>query len=262
MELTQAVRWRTLVGKAGALFALLAMLSVVDGLVAQFREPANLIRMLPGETVDVNGPLRQAVSNLKDMTYTSTSEHLSLTFDALHRGYFLGGDMWRGQLHASPDTPPGEYFLSVMVWGRPAAAPPLTFRILVYANPSSRQTQAKSLWRRYAGVSPWLAAAAFLPGILLAFGGVFLLSQKIESLMLKMGRAEVYRVVKRDGEYLITFGLGTAHGVHPGATLTLLDPEGQPLGLVTVLEASATEAAASISIERKIEPGYLVARGA
>ncbi len=261
MELTRIARWRNYAGKVGALVALLAMLSVLDGLIARFREPADLIRALPGDTVEVNGPLRQAVPSLRDMTYTSTSEHLSLTFDALQRGYFLGGDMWRGRLTVSPQTPPGEYRLSVMVWERPAAAPPLTFRILVYADMSSRQTQSKSLWLRYAGISPWLAAAFCLAGILLAFGSVFLLSQKIETLLAQQGRAEVYRVVKKDGDCLIAFGLGRAHGVQVGATVTLLDPEGQPAGQATVVEVTDTDAAAAVSTTEDIQPGYLVVLG-
>jgi len=261
MELNRVARWRNYAGKAGALFALLAMLSVLDGLIARFREPADLIRALPGEMVDVNGPLREALPSLKDLIYTSDSEDISISFLELQRGYFLGGNMWRGRLTVSPQTPPGEYRLSVMVWERPAAAPPLTFRILVYADPGNRQTQAKSLWRRYAGVSPWLAAAFCLPGILLSFGGVFLLSQKMEALLTRVGRAEIYRVVKKDGDWLIAFGLGSTHGVKVGATVTLLDPEGLPVGQATVVEVTATDAAAAVSTPQEIHPGYLVVLG-
>jgi len=259
MDLTQAARWRNYAGKAGALFALLAMLSVVDGLIARFREPADVIKVLPGESANLNGPLGEEVRGVQDLTYTSDSEHLTLTFAALHKGYFLGGAMWQGQLHVSPRIPPGEYRLSVMALGKTSPRPPQTFRIQVYADPVSRQEHAKSLWRRYAGVSPWLAAAFCLPGILLSFGGVFLLSQKMEALLLQMGQAEVYRVVKGEGDYLISFGLGTAHGLKAGATLTLFDPEGHPVGQVEVLEVSATDAAARISTEREIKPGFIVA---
>jgi len=259
MDLTQAARWRNYAGKAGALFALLAMLSVVDGLVAQFREPADLIQALPEDQVAVNGTLRQEVRSLQDLTCTSDSPHLSLVFDALHRGYFLGSDMWRGHLTVAPGTPPGEYRLRVAARNPATPAPPQTFRIRVYADPTSRQQAAKSLWRRYGGVSPWLAAAALVPGVLLSFAGVFLLSQQMEALLARAGRAEVYRVVKKDGEYLIAFGLGTAHGLKVGANVTLLDPEGLPAGQATVAEVADRDAAAATSQE--IRPGYLVVLG-
>jgi hypothetical protein len=259
MEQTQVARWRTLAGKAGALFAFLAFLSVVDALVAQFREPAHLVRLLPGETVDLNGALREEVGGLGDLTFTSDTPHLALDFVALHRGYFLGGDMWRGRLRAAPGISPGEYRLRVMAKNPVSPAPPLTFTVRVYADELSRQQAAKSLWRRWIGIPPWLAAAALAPVILLSFAAVFLLSQKMEALLAQRGRAEIYRVVKKDGEYLIAFGLGRAHGVKVGATITLLDPGGWPAGQATVVEVVDRDAVATTPQE--IQPGYLAVLG-
>lgn len=257
MTLEQASRWRNLVGKAGALLCAFVFLAVLDGLIARFREPPGVIKVLPGSSVEINGPATAEVRDVRDLSYESSSQHLHLSFAAVHKGYFLGGDMWRGHLKVSPLIQPGEYHLSVRPRGQTPPPPLPPFRILVYPDSISLQQSYTSFIQRYVGHSPWLVALGLLPLALLAFGAVFFLSQKMADLLAQSGRAEVYRVLRRDEGFEIHVGLGTKHGVHPGALLAITDETGQMLGTVAVEEASWDSSWATLKTEQEIRPGYL-----
>lgn len=260
MNLDQASDYRNLLGKVGALLCIIAFLSILDGLIARFREPPHVLKVLPGTSVEINGPVAEEAAGVQDLTYESTSEHLTVKFEEMHKGYFLGGDMWRGQLTVSPQIRPGEYRLIVSPKGSKAVQPPPAFRVMVYADPLSLQRSEKSLIQRHLGFSPWGAAAAGVPVILLTFGLVYYLSGKRESLLAQGGRAEVYRVVRREGDSVICFALGTAHGVMPGTRVTIFNDEGQPVGTARVEEASVTGAIAVAAAGQEIKTGYIVSR--
>ena len=258
MDLDQVSRWRNLAGWGGALFFLLAFLALLDGLIGQFREPANLIKLLPGLTAEIDGPLEEEVPGVQELIYFSDSDLLTLSFATVHKGYFLGGNLWRGQITASPRLRPGEYHLTVASRKSTSKEATLGFRIMVFADPLSLQRSSKSLIRHHTGMSPWGAAAACLPGILLASGMVLYLSQARERLLAQRGRAEIYRVIRKDGGFEIHFGLGTEHGVHPGLQLQVHNSQGKAVGLARVEEATPTDAIALVSAAQEIRPGFIV----
>ena len=258
MTLDQISRWRALLGKVGACCCLLLFLAVLDGLVARFREPPNLLKALPGMTLEINGPLEEEVADVRELTYTAGSPHLRLSIETVHKGYFLGGDMWRGRLQIDPRTPPGEYHITVGVKGKTPVKPLPPYRVLVFADPLSRQQSYKSLIQQHTGLSPWAAAAGFLPAILLSFGGVYYLSQRYNNLLAGLGRAEIYRVASREGEYVIGFGLGTAQGLQAGSKIDIFDEDQQAVATGKVEEATATDSLAVVATEREIKPGYMV----
>ena len=103
-------------------------------------------------------------------------------------------------------------------------------------------------------------AAGCLPGILLAFGAVYLLSGRREALLAASGQAEVYRVTRGDDGYEIHFGLGTDHGISPGAKVTIYDVAGQPVGTATVEVCNQKVSVALATSDQPIKAGYLVSR--
>jgi hypothetical protein len=260
MDLDQASRRRNLAGWAGALFFLLAFLALLDGLIGQFREPANLIKLLPGLTVEIDGPLEEEVPGVQELTYFSDSDFLTLSFATVHKGYFLGGNLWRGQISASPRILAGEYHLTVAPRRSTSPVATLGFRIMVFPDPLSLQLSSMSLIRRYTGISPWGAAGLCLPAILLAFGAVFYLSTQLDQLLAQKGRAEIYRVIKRDGSFEVHFALGTEHGLQPGLELRVYNPRGKAVGLARVEKATPKDAIAGVITDQEIRPGFMISR--
>jgi hypothetical protein len=260
MDLDQASRRRNLAGWAGTLFFLLAFLALIDGIIAGFREPANVIKLLPGMTAEINGEVQEEIRGVQDLTYLSDADDLKVTITALHKGYFMGGDMWRGQITVGPRIQPGEYHLTVVPRQSASSRATPAFRIVVFADPLSLQHSSKALVRRYTGWSSWAAAAACLPGILLAFGALLLISQKIDRLLARQGRAEIYRVLRKDGVFEIHFGLGTEHGVRPGLELQVFNPKGKSVGLARVEEARPADGIALMTSDQEIRAGFFISK--
>jgi hypothetical protein len=260
MTLEQATNRRNLLGKLAAALGLLMFLAMLDGLVARFREPANVFKVLPGETVEINGPLVEEIKDLRELTYQASSSHLAVRFVALHKGYFLGGDMWRGELRANGKITPGEYELRVLTPGGAGLKPLPPFRIMVFFDKETRQRRAPSLVLRFTGTSPWAAALAILPLALAVGGGVFLMSQRIETLLAQQGKAEIYRVLRRDDGLEIHFGLGMAHGLRPGDRVAVRDGQGRQVAGAEVQETRETSAWALVPGDREVKEGYIVTR--
>lgn len=260
MTLEQARRWRLLVGKIAALFIVLMFVALFEGLVAKFRQPFNEYEVLPGNVVDMNGPLPQESQDLQDLSYASDSEYLQVSFTETHRGFWLGGAMWRGKLRVNPLTPPGKYTLTVMQKTGASDKPPLQFHIVVYPDSLSLKQNSRSVIQRYLGVSAWAVVCLFLALIGLAVGAVFFLANNVEKLMAQRGQAEIYKVERLEGGYAIAFGLGTRHGVNPGDQVSVLDPQGNYLGPAQVQKSSAQDSVGLATLDQNISPGYLVSR--
>ncbi|MDO9533369.1 MAG: hypothetical protein Q7O12_14750 [Deltaproteobacteria bacterium] len=260
MDLGQVTRWRDLASKIATALCVIALLGLVDGLLVAFREPADLVKVLPGASVEINGELTDEAHQVEDLTFTSDSDQLKVIFEAIHKGYFLGGDMWRGRLIVGPNISPGEYNLSVLPMRTVSPRKAPAFRILVFADALSLQKSSTSVIRRWFGISAFNVSAGCLPGILLAFGAVYLLSGKRDALLAASGQAEIYRVTKGDDGYEIRFSLGTAHGISPGARVAIHDAGGQPVGTATVEVCNRKVSVAQATSDQSIKVGDLVSR--
>jgi hypothetical protein len=263
MDLEQVNKWRDLASKIGAAFCVIALLALVDGLLVQFREPANVVKILPGLSVALDGELTDEAHGVEDLTFTSTSDQLKVTFEAIHKGYFLVGDMWRGRLLVGTQISPGEYSLAVIPKRTVSPRKAPAFRIIVFPDALNLQKSSTSLIRRWFGISAFMVAAGCLPGILLAFGAVFLLSGKEDALLAAAGKAEIYRVTRTENGFEIRFSLGSNHGVGPGSRLSILGADNSPLGTVEIQESSLTDSwgiVRTAGIDQKIKVGLMVSR--
>ena len=257
MDLAGLGRWRRIGGRVGAFLCVLLVLVLLDALLGQFRKPFNVYQVLPGETVEVNGPLDEKVQGVQDLTYEAASPELTLTIEVVHRGYWLGGEMWRGRLKVSPQIQPGKYHLTVKVKNKTYPSPPLALVIKVHPDQISRQRSSLSLIERHTGLSPWRLALGMLLGVALAFGAVFMLSMQMDTLLAQEGQAEIYRVKAQEGYWEISFGLGAQHGLQPGDAVTIMDETGQTLGSGEVREVSPKDAVAVVSSTYEPKPGWL-----
>lgn len=257
MTPTQISLWRNWTGKFGAFLCAILVLALFDGLYAQFGSMPNVFQLLPGESTGVNGPLKDELKGVDELSYTSDSSSVRVVFETLHRGFWLGGAMWRGTLHTDPRITPGSYEVKVNLAKQPDK-PIAVFVAKVYQNARSMHLDSKSFILRYADISPWFAAVAALGLLFLTLGAVYLMSGKRDRLLLLEGKAEVYHIVDKEYGREIAFGLGTLHGVCAGGHVTLLDRDGTAIETLEVKAASEKDAVALVGSECKVEPGYLV----
>lgn len=262
MELQKVIFWRTWAARLAALFCGVAVLGLLDGLVAQLRTPANLLHTLPGTTVPLDGPAPAAAQVPADLTAkddTRRPEALKVQVTDLHRGYFLGAHRWRGTLTVSPDLPPGRYALAVFAAQNPGQGGAV-FGVVVHPDQESLRRSSLSLLQSHLDLSPWKLSLGCVPLILAAFALVFFMSQRLEGLLAGQGLAEIYRVVRKEGFLEVAFGLGTDHGVGPGQRLKLLGPDRRQVGEVEVRESSPRDSWGVIGADQEVTPGFLVSR--
>ena len=260
MDLQGTLHWRIWVGRLAALFCLFLLLAFLDAFLARFLEPSQNIAVLPGETQQISGPVTEKIDHPQQLSYSSSSRELKVTFEEIKKGFWLGGLIWRGRLAVGSAIQPGKYTLVVPALQTPPSKSPVRFQVEVFKDQGSLNKNSKSWVRRLLGINPWLVALFMLSPVLAAFGAVFLISQKIERLLAQERKAEIYRVQKGDGVWLITFGLGQNQGLSPGSSLLLLDDQGQTIGQVTVREVSENQAVAAAGMETGVRPGYFVSQ--
>ncbi len=260
MDLQGTLHWRIWVGRLAALLCLFLLLAFLDAFLARFLEPSQNIAVLPGETQQISGPITEKIEHPQQLSYSSSSQELKVTFEEIKKGFWLGGLIWRGRLAVGSAIQPGKYTVVVHALQTPPSKSPVRFQVEVFKDQGSLNKNSKSRIRRLLGLNPWLVALFMLALVLTAFGAVFLISQKIERLLARERKAEIYRVQKGDGVWLITFGLGRNQGLSPGSSLFLLDDQGQTIGQVTVREVSENQAVAAAGMETGVRPGYFVSQ--
>jgi hypothetical protein len=260
MNLKQASAWRNRAGKIGTVLCLLLFLAILDALMARFREPLNHFSGLPGEVIAVTAPLADQTENLQELTYQKSSEGITLHFEALQKGYWLGGAMWNGTLRIDPTVSPGAYTVTVQSLKETQKKAGSRFYIQVYKNQADLQKNSPSFFLSLLGISPWRTALFLIPWVIGSFGIVFYLSNQRERLLSQEGKAEVYRVRTIEKEQEIFFALGREQGIKPGTLLALHDFQDTEIGPVIVFEVSETYSTARVDRDWNVLPGFMVSR--
>ncbi|MHC1742505.1 MAG: hypothetical protein AB9873_05675 [Syntrophobacteraceae bacterium] len=260
MTLAQATWWQTWVGRFAALCCALFIFAAMDGLIAQFRQPVNQWDLLPGESASVNGYLPMEVKDLHEIEFRSESPKVRIVFEAVHPGFWMGGNMWRGLLQLDPSIPAGTYSVLVELKGKPSEKPLAAFVVQVHASQESLRRSSKSVISRNLGITPW---APFGGGFLfaaLAFGIVYVLTERRDALLADEGRAEVYRVAKTDSCFEVAFGLGSEHGIAAGDVLRLEAKNGETVGTVRVKEVFEGDSTGEADLDCDVRTGSLVSK--
>jgi hypothetical protein len=258
MDLPRLCRLRSVAGIAGAILGCFAGLALLDGLIAGFHAPFNRFQVLAGEPVYVNGPLDPAFKDLKRFGVEDRSGMFTLSFSETHKGFWLGGNMWRGVLEVNSRTPPGEYAVEIRSEDGETQNPIYTFFITVHPDSRRLHQSSRAALTRTFGVSPFLVSAVLSLMTVLVFLQVFLLSKKVEARMAGIGLAEIYQVSAAAGGQDVTFGLGARNNMEAGTSLVLLDPAGNPCGTVEVIEVGTGHSIGRASSPRPVKPGFRV----
>ena len=243
-----------LVGRGGAVISLIFFLSILDTFVSGHLEPKGTYRALPGTTRLINGKLQRPVDSADEITYSSDTPAVKIVF------LEAKGRLWRGRLEVNQRAKERDYSLIVYLKGQvpDEETPILTVR--VFEDRARYQASFKSISQKHLGIPPWWISVVSLPLALVSFGAVYLLSSREEALLAREGIAEIYRIIRRDEAWEITFGLGRDHGIKPRDRLKLLNAEGRPVGDVVVTIVEAEQSHASVDRWLPITPNFFVSK--
>jgi len=252
VTLHQSVRARKLLGLIGALIFVVFFGSVLDSCVARFREPLFTVHLLPGGSDSVEGQVDHGLKDLSLLRVEISREGVQLTIDRFQTGLWLGGNMWVGTISVAADAAPGTYDLRVFDVNQPPAKPVAAFQAIVYPDDAALRQSSFSVVRRTFDVAPGMVALACIPALGLVMGLFYLLGRRVDHLLARQGKAEVFLVKKAPGGMEIYFGLGRRHGVEPGMRVSIHSGNGQSIcgAVVQRVDADNAMALADLPAER------------
>lgn len=229
MTLEQAVRIRKLLGQIGALIFILFFASLLDSCVARFRAPLFTVHLLPGGSELVDGQVDHDLKELSQLRVEATSESVRLKIDRFQSSYWLGGNMWVGDISAATDAAAGTYDFRVLALNQPAKPPVAAFRAIVYSDYAALRQSYLSLIRRTFDVHPGMVSLACIAALGFVMGLTYLIGRRVDRLLADRGKAEIFMLKTSAGGVEVWFGLGGRHGVEPGMRVNISTEDGQPM---------------------------------
>lgn len=245
------------------LFAIL-ILALADTVVGGFSgdKPLRLVR---GEadylTAKLNRPVDVGTGFALETGPEKAAELLDYKTDAL--GLTLtfvevAGRDWRALAVIDPNAPTGDYVLHVFRRGAPDPDKEPVLALRVFRDQAAANALAATFCERHLGFPPFLAILGILPPLALCFMFSFRLSGRRLRDLAALGIGPIYRLTRRKQHWELLMGLGSAHGVAPGATLLILDQQKHPVLEVEVDSVESDTSHAVLSLDSTIRPDYLV----
>lgn len=254
------VRLRASLGWLAALCCLCAALGLADSFVESFRTGPNTYAVLAGGTEHLSGPMPPDITDAAALRVRIDHPGLRLTMTTQSQGFWFGNRMWQAEVAVAPDAPSGDAPIVIQDPNADASAPVQAFVIRVFPDTASLEAASNSHFHRLLGLRPLTFAAASAIGAILAGLLVFLTSKRLEALWAREGKAVVYMIKKTPDGLLISFGLGTNHGLSPGATVAVADESGLPMATASVVRCAAADASALVREGGTASLGNLVNR--
>jgi hypothetical protein len=251
--------WRNALAKLGAVCCLLLVVSLMDAVIAKFRESPQEHHVLPGEVVQLTGPVGENDQAIGDLVITGDSAAIQVRVDAIRPGFWLGGAMWHARVTVSPNAAAGDHVVRIHARQIPADKVQ-ALHIMVHADAADYQQSSKSVIRRVLNFSPWWMTIVWAACAAINFLCVFVLSNRIDQSLAQEGRAEIYLIRPTDGGQEIVFGLGSRYGVEAGTQFDVLDKSGLWIGFAEVRKVTEDDALAWVKGDRPVEPESMVVK--
>lgn len=238
-----------------------ALIGLFDGLIAQMRQGANELEFLAGQTLTVSGPAVLKNPVISDLVVRFAPECAPFAFklEGFYTGYWFGNGMWRGQIHALPESEPGTYDLRIAFKGTPAGTAQ-NYRLKLFESVTALRAGSLSWIRRYLDVNPFILAAwSGVAGI--AFGIItYLFGSRYSRFLGRLGLAEIYAIDARTG--VICCLAQKALAPNPGNECAVLDRRGNRLGEARVLNWKKGKIWLAFAGANKLPAGALIHLGA
>lgn len=254
------LRLRGLLGWLATACCLCAGLGLADSFLDSIHTGPNTFTILAGGTANLSGPLPPEASGASDMRPTIDRPGLTVDITTQAQGFWLGNRMWLALVRADPDAATGAATVTLRGPQDDAASPAQIFTLLVFPDQAALNAASHSHIRRLFGIAPLTAAAGGAIAAVLVGCGVFLTSRRLEAIWKGEGKAVVYMTKKTPDGLLISFGLGTEHGLTTGASVAVHDESGLPVAVASVVRCSGADAAALVTGGGNVALGNIVSR--
>ncbi len=109
MTSAQAEVWRDALSKVCALWCLLLAVTLLDAVIAKFREPSLVFHALPGDVIRVTGPVAGKAQGIDDLVISADPAAIQINLDAIRPSFWFGGAMWHARAMVSPAAAAGDY---------------------------------------------------------------------------------------------------------------------------------------------------------
>jgi hypothetical protein len=256
MTLQRVSFWIKVVGRLAALVGVLGLALAVDGFMDGADRTARIYSGYPGMSQPISGSSSKKMKSIQQLSYTGPPKGVTLRFTKAESSVWHHA--WWGMLEIGPSVEPGNYTLSVKCEAEIPEKRVTQYRIRVYKDISAYKTHLRSYIRRHWGVSPWWVFLGILPVLVFCFALVYHLSGRKQLLMAVSGRTEIYRIKRSGEDWLISFALGSEHGVKQGDIVPIYAPDGGSVGTAKVRDVFPEHSVAVAPRWQKVKPDYEV----
>lgn len=259
MKLQRLTLWIKVIGRLGALLGVLALLLVADAFIDGTDRSANIFSGYPGMSQPISGKSSRRIKSIQQLSSMASSKGIILRFAGTENSVWHNA--WHGTLEIGPSLVPGSHSLSVSCLAEIPEKRITQYTIRVYEDTSAYRRHLRSYVRRHWGVSPWWICLSILPFFALCFVLSYYLSSGKASLMAALGRTEIFKL-KQSGEHsLISFGLGSKHGIQQADLLSVYSPDGAKVGTAKVRDVFPQHSVAIAPTWQQVKPGYEIRLG-
>lgn len=239
---------------SGILFAI-ALLALLDGLIAQMRRGANELELLPGQVLTISGPavLKNPLASDVMARFTPAGAPFIFDLEGFFAGYWFGNGMWRGTLTAMPDAEAGNYGLVITFKGA-SARTAQQYELRIYGSSAAMREASFSFLKRWLDINPfilaaWCGSVGIISGVITYFCGI-----RYGKHILELGLAETYSY----GDSSIFCLVAREFAPAPGSAVRILDGKGYTLGVAHVERWKKGKLWLSFSGEFVLPPGALI----
>ncbi|MBU1228993.1 MAG: hypothetical protein KKA55_08480 [Proteobacteria bacterium] len=267
MSFQSLAAWRRLSGLLGGCIFLLILAALVDGMISGGLKDPFQHDLLPGQSVKLSKPMPNGAERLEELVLRPSDAKISVRFEELFTGFWMGGTLWRAEATLARDIPVGQYTVTAFHQNGTAVSPPQAFTLRVHPSAQAILDASGSLTTRILGLQPYFLALCLLPLAPLPLAACFWLSRSIARTLRAQRMCEIYRSMTAPagspdgppGGQRIFFCPGQGHGLAPGSVVEVLDEDGQAvLGIADVTETIHEDVTAVLREGLHVRPGALV----
>lgn len=251
---------------------ILLVLSIIDTMIMAITGSKYTFKAVAGKTAYISGKLAAPVdeNQVKRYAYLSAKESIRTPYDEIityapqydiFRLRFLEakGRLWRGVLESAESAPPGDYVVTIFQKALGQEKNPPKFTIRLFQNKQAYRQSFSSFAERYFGLAPFWVTLVLMP---LALCYIFITMRdagKELSDLQAQGIGPIYKLVKRQTDWEVLFGLGSRHGVHSGDRLVVLNKNQEPVGEIVAAEVGPESTNATCPVDNPIAPDHFIA---